>query len=220
MKTQSSIRRIQNASYVISKKIYSKNVLEDDKRGPFSKETPIRHRRKELNDEATNEEFEDVLNDTNCTAKMVEENEINGDLNVTLYPNEHSSRGSVMTSDMMEFQDYPHDQPLRITKAMLVEKSYEAEVDAKKFLYQQAKIKWLSDGDKNSNYFHKHFETFLGTSHPVQVLDTDDNLFYRRISNEVVERMIEDVSHAEIKSALFDIDDFKAPDPDGFITTF
>ncbi|GKC12165.1 hypothetical protein Tco_1008947, partial [Tanacetum coccineum] len=86
----------------------------------------------------------------------------------------------------------PHDQPLRITKAMLVEKSYEAE----------------------------HFETFLGTSHPVQVLDTDDNLFYRRISNEVVERMIGDVSHAEIKSALFDIDDFKAPDPDGFITAF
>ncbi|GJU07319.1 zinc finger, CCHC-type containing protein [Tanacetum coccineum] len=39
--TQSSIRRIQNASYAVSKKIYSKNILEDDKRGPYSKETPI-----------------------------------------------------------------------------------------------------------------------------------------------------------------------------------
>ncbi|GJU24398.1 hypothetical protein Tco_1163019 [Tanacetum coccineum] len=33
----------ENASYAVSKKIYSKNILEDDKRGPYSKETPIRH---------------------------------------------------------------------------------------------------------------------------------------------------------------------------------
>ncbi|GJT21010.1 hypothetical protein Tco_0890947 [Tanacetum coccineum] len=39
--TQSSIRRIQNASYAVSKKIYSKNILEDDKCGPYSKETLI-----------------------------------------------------------------------------------------------------------------------------------------------------------------------------------
>ncbi|GJX36839.1 putative reverse transcriptase domain-containing protein [Tanacetum coccineum] len=42
MKTQSSICRIKNASYAISKKICSKNILEDDKRGPYSKETSIR----------------------------------------------------------------------------------------------------------------------------------------------------------------------------------
>ncbi|GJZ00411.1 hypothetical protein Tco_0517840 [Tanacetum coccineum] len=42
-----ALGRIQNASYAISKKIYSKNILEDEKRGPYSKETPIR--RIELN---------------------------------------------------------------------------------------------------------------------------------------------------------------------------
>ncbi|GJS16614.1 zinc finger MYM-type protein 1-like protein [Tanacetum coccineum] len=36
------MRRIQNASYTVSKKIYSKNILEDEERGPYFKETPIR----------------------------------------------------------------------------------------------------------------------------------------------------------------------------------
>ncbi|GJR52155.1 hypothetical protein Tco_1402676 [Tanacetum coccineum] len=39
--------------------------------------------------------------------------------------------------------------------AKLVEEFYEAEADEEKFLYQEAKIKWLCEGDKNSRFFHR-----------------------------------------------------------------
>ncbi|GKC91651.1 RNA-directed DNA polymerase, eukaryota, reverse transcriptase zinc-binding domain protein [Tanacetum coccineum] len=43
----------------------------------------------------------------------------------------------------------PHNHHLRIHEAKLVEEFYEAEADEEKLLYQQAKIKWLFEGDKN-----------------------------------------------------------------------
>nr|GEX29554.1 RNA-directed DNA polymerase, eukaryota, reverse transcriptase zinc-binding domain protein [Tanacetum cinerariifolium] len=87
-----------------------------------------------MNDEATNKEFEDVLNGTNCTAKMMKENEINGTERISLW------------------KDFIKDK--------------------------------------------------------------------RRISNEVAKRMIGNVSNVEIKSALLDIDYFKATGQDGFTTAF
>nr|GFA09996.1 hypothetical protein [Tanacetum cinerariifolium] len=148
-----------------------------------------------------------------------------GDLNVTLHPNEHSCGSSVMSCDMIEFQEClnkieeflplvkekwshdsngvymyqvvqkmkklksplnhlgwskgsifkrvellreklqkvqteidkePHNFSLRDVEATLVKEFHDAEAsDEEKFLWQQAKIKWLSEGDKNSSYFHK-----------------------------------------------------------------
>nr|GEW13042.1 hypothetical protein [Tanacetum cinerariifolium] len=51
--------------------------------------------------------------------------------------------------------DDPQNQSLRITRVKLQEEFYEAEADEEKFLYQQAKIKWLCEGDKNSRFFHR-----------------------------------------------------------------
>nr|GEV80746.1 RNA-directed DNA polymerase, eukaryota, reverse transcriptase zinc-binding domain protein [Tanacetum cinerariifolium] len=48
----------------------------------------------------------------------------------------------------------PHNQYLRFNKAKLVEEFYEAKAEEEKLLYQQAKIKWLCEGDKNSSFFH------------------------------------------------------------------
>ncbi|GJR07922.1 hypothetical protein Tco_0790574 [Tanacetum coccineum] len=76
-----------------------------------------------------------------------------------------------------------------INEAKLVEEFYEAEANEEKFLYQQAKIKWLCEGDKNS-------------------------------SLEEADKMVSEVSDKEIKEALFDIEDSKAPGPDGFSSAF
>ncbi|GKA15133.1 RNA-directed DNA polymerase, eukaryota, reverse transcriptase zinc-binding domain protein [Tanacetum coccineum] len=59
---------------------------------------------KERNAENEADEMEDVLEINNGTTKVTRANEISGDLNVTLQPNEHSCGSTVMTSDMMEFQ--------------------------------------------------------------------------------------------------------------------
>ncbi|GKA59381.1 RNA-directed DNA polymerase, eukaryota, reverse transcriptase zinc-binding domain protein [Tanacetum coccineum] len=147
----------------------------------------------------------------------------------------------------------PHNHQLRDQEAMLVKEFFEAEADEEKFLYQQAKIKWLCDGDKNSKYFHsvlkgrrskskihsikdkdgityegeqipnvflKHFQEFLGTKNHVQEIASFENMFRNKLRLCDAEKMIRDVSDKEIKDAIFDIDDAKAPGPDGFSAAF
>nr|GEU95713.1 RNA-directed DNA polymerase, eukaryota, reverse transcriptase zinc-binding domain protein [Tanacetum cinerariifolium] len=74
---------------------------------------------------------------------------------------------------------------------------------------------------KVATQFVKHFEGFLGINPPVTKLTVDDNyLFNRKISKTKAIKMIREVSDDEIKIALFDIDDDKAPGPDGYISKF
>ncbi|GJV99439.1 RNA-directed DNA polymerase, eukaryota, reverse transcriptase zinc-binding domain protein [Tanacetum coccineum] len=104
-------------------------------------------------------------------------------------------------------------------EAKLVKEFYEAEEDEEKFLFQQAKIKWLSNGDKNSNYFHK---VLKGRNNRSKILNIEDcsTLFQKRVSEEAALNMIVDVSDKEIKEAMFDIDDSKALGPNGFTAAF
>lgn len=53
-----------------------------------------------------------------------------------------------------------------------MEEFIDTEADEEKFLYQQAKIKWLSEGDKNSNFFHK---VLKGRTHRSKVLSICDD---------------------------------------------
>nr|GEU70676.1 hypothetical protein [Tanacetum cinerariifolium] len=62
----------------------------------------------------------------------------------------------------------PHNHTLRDMEAKLLRYCYEAEADEEKFLYQQEKIKWLSEGDKNSSYFHKVLKGVNNRSKPLK----------------------------------------------------
>ncbi|GJY49503.1 RNA-directed DNA polymerase, eukaryota, reverse transcriptase zinc-binding domain protein, partial [Tanacetum coccineum] len=74
--------------------------------------------------------------------------------------------------------------------------------DEEKLLLQKSKVEWLKEGDGNSAYSHKVLRAGL----------TDAEL--SKIDNQEACRMINEVSNKEIKEALFDIDDNKAPGPD------
>ncbi|GJY35773.1 RNA-directed DNA polymerase, eukaryota, reverse transcriptase zinc-binding domain protein [Tanacetum coccineum] len=100
----------------------------------------------------------------------------------------------------------------RIEEANLVKEFCEAESDEEKFLHQQAKIKWLCDGDKNSSYFHR---VLKGRNN--KILDSCDTLFKEKLSSTDASKMITD---SEIKRALFEIKDSKAPGPNGFTAAF
>nr|GEW60201.1 RNA-directed DNA polymerase, eukaryota, reverse transcriptase zinc-binding domain protein [Tanacetum cinerariifolium] len=69
--------------------------------------------------------------------------------------------------------------------------------------------------------FVKHFEGFLGISPEVAKFSEEDCLlFEKKASSEDAEIMIKDISNDEIKKALFDIEDNKAPRPDEFTSRF
>ncbi|GKD10711.1 RNA-directed DNA polymerase, eukaryota, reverse transcriptase zinc-binding domain protein [Tanacetum coccineum] len=119
----------------------------------------------------------------------------------------------------------PHNHNLRETEALLIKEFHEAERDEEKFLFQQAKIKWLCKGDKNSSFFHKVLKgrrniKFLGKAQHVQDIKEVSTLFQRRINENVAFKITSEVTDKEIKEAMFDIGDSKAPGPDGFSTAF
>ncbi|GJS87046.1 RNA-directed DNA polymerase, eukaryota, reverse transcriptase zinc-binding domain protein [Tanacetum coccineum] len=77
------------------------------------------------------------------------------------------------------------------------------------------------DNSEVAEQFVKHFEGFLGTSPPVtKITDDDSYLFERKINENEANLMVREVSDEEIKNALFDIDDDKAPGPDGYTSKF
>ncbi|GJX81118.1 RNA-directed DNA polymerase, eukaryota, reverse transcriptase zinc-binding domain protein [Tanacetum coccineum] len=124
--------------------------------------------------------------------------------------------------------------------------------DEEKLLAQKAKVKWLSEGDKNTKYFHnvvksrmnlnrimrifdeqgnwfegdkvpdqfvKHFENFLSNNGKTDQIDSD-GLFSKKLTKSKAEFMARDAFDAEVKEAIFRIEDDKAPGHDGFIATF
>ncbi|GKC48369.1 hypothetical protein Tco_1066091, partial [Tanacetum coccineum] len=68
--------------------------------------------------------------------------------------------------------------------------------------------------------FLKNFEQFLSSAYLVQVLDSCDTLFKEKLSSADASKMITDVTDSEIKRALFEIKDSKAPSLDGFTVAF
>nr|GEV14472.1 hypothetical protein [Tanacetum cinerariifolium] len=67
--------------------------------------------------------------------------------------------------------------------------------------------------------FVSHYEQFLRLEGASTPLD-DQGLFTRVLANHKAEFMVREVSHNEIKDALFSMGDDKAPGPDGFTAAF
>ncbi|GJT01522.1 putative RNA-directed DNA polymerase [Tanacetum coccineum] len=68
--------------------------------------------------------------------------------------------------------------------------------------------------------FVDHFQTFLGTCDETFPIEDPDGLFIKKIDAVRALHMVKDVTNEEIKSALFDINDNKAPGPNGFTSRF
>ncbi|GJT05644.1 hypothetical protein Tco_0840106 [Tanacetum coccineum] len=152
-----------------------------------------------------------------------------GDMNVILNPKEHSCGPSIMTSDMIDCQR------LLITIEVGVKIKWLCDADKNnKYFYSvlkgksnKSKVFSLCDDsgisykqDQIPKLFLKHFEKFLGSSYHVQDIISSETLFRRKLSPDAAEKMISSISDAEIKRAMFDIDDLKDHGPDGFTTVF
>ncbi|GKA71325.1 retrovirus-related pol polyprotein from transposon TNT 1-94 [Tanacetum coccineum] len=95
-----------------------------------------------------------------------------------------------------------------------------ARKDEEKLLLQKAKIDWVRhEGAQVAEQFVKHFQNFLGIASSVQNFDME-SLNSKTVCDKDAERMIMNVSEEEIKDALFDICDNKAPGLDGYSAKF
>ena len=59
--------------------------------------------------------------------------------------------------------------------------------------------------------FLEHFQKFLGRKDDVVEFQRDTVEFTNKLSNEEAELLVRDVTEKEIKEAMYDIDDSKAP---------
>ncbi|GJW93057.1 hypothetical protein Tco_0172729, partial [Tanacetum coccineum] len=74
-------------------------------------------------------------------------------------------------------------------------------------------------GNDVPTQFVDHFQRFLGVESNTQSMDGMSDMFTTKLSREEANAMICPISDMKIKQ-MFDIDDDKAPGPDGFISCF
>nr|GEW88281.1 hypothetical protein [Tanacetum cinerariifolium] len=104
----------------------------------------------------------------------------------------------------------PHNASLKKQEAEILKEYSTTKKDEGKLLMQKAKIDWLCEGDKNGKIFHTVIKgRLIVTGLRLSVMKKGRDL--KTVSNEDAEIMVRSVSNEEVKAALFDICDNKAP---------
>nr|GEW95104.1 RNA-directed DNA polymerase, eukaryota, reverse transcriptase zinc-binding domain protein [Tanacetum cinerariifolium] len=76
------------------------------------------------------------------------------------------------------------------------------------------------EGKDMDEQFVKHFKEFLSNRRCIVPLEDFEGLFCIRLNEREANAMIFDVSDKEIKDVMFDIEENKAPGPDGYSYVF
>nr|GEX07717.1 hypothetical protein [Tanacetum cinerariifolium] len=71
----------------------------------------------------------------------------------------------------------PHNKELRIEESSVIEEYVAARKDEEKLLYQKAKVKWLSEGDRNNAFFHRVLKSKSHRSKISTISDDLGNIF-------------------------------------------
>lgn len=78
----------------------------------------------------------------------------------------------------------------------------------------------IFEGEEVARKFVEHFQSFLGKKDIVEDMSNMEDLFTSKLSETEAIGMIREVTDNEIKEAVFEIGDMKAPGPDGFSSVF
>ncbi|XP_071727235.1 uncharacterized protein [Rutidosis leptorrhynchoides] len=128
----------------------------------------------------------------------------------------------------VQIDRYPHDPDFK-DKATKILLDYEA-AKHEEFLIlqkQKARVESICDenglryyGDDVADQFVNHFKSFLGKTDTVTPIAELGDIFSKQLTEDEANYMIKEVTHDEIKEAIFRIDSDKAAGPDGFTSQF
>ncbi|XP_071704822.1 uncharacterized protein [Rutidosis leptorrhynchoides] len=144
------------------------------------------------------------------------------------------SQGNVFTNSLTlkeslrvaqkDVDNMPYDVQVKKIAVNILHKYNEAVSDELKVLLQQAKIKWLKEGDKNTKFFHSILRARKNKNRvdtdSVNSLDGYEDIFTTKLTTAEASIMVTELTYVEIKQALFDIDDNKPAGPDGYSSLF
>ncbi|GKA77311.1 hypothetical protein Tco_0783772, partial [Tanacetum coccineum] len=82
--------------------------------------------------------------------------------------------------------------------------------------FQKANVEWISSGDRNTKYFYK----VIARNNEEGIAMNTEKFFINRLFDDEAAKMVIDVTDKEIKEAMFDIGENKAPGLDGFTSAF
>ncbi|GJY45973.1 RNA-directed DNA polymerase, eukaryota, reverse transcriptase zinc-binding domain protein, partial [Tanacetum coccineum] len=122
----------------------------------------------------------------------------------------------------------PYDKDIKAKSIKALEEYNVAVKDEENLMAQKARIDWLNDGDKNSAFFHKVIKGrrsrnrvhTIYAENGMNLKEKKSPNSFNTLSPEEATDMIREVTDKEIKDALFDIGDNKAPGPDGYSSVF
>ncbi|GJR62664.1 probable L-cysteine desulfhydrase, chloroplastic [Tanacetum coccineum] len=117
----------------------------------------------------------------------------------------------------------PFNTEFKVEESKALSEYRDAANDENKLLKQKAKIKWLREGDKNTAFFHKVMKGRKHINRIESICNEEGIRFYGNdvpAHDEEANGMICPVTDLEIKQAMFDIDNDKAPGPNGFTSCF
>nr|GEZ34623.1 reverse transcriptase domain, reverse transcriptase zinc-binding domain protein [Tanacetum cinerariifolium] len=123
-------------------------------------------------------------------------------------------------------EDNPFDTALKEKATKVLNEYLEVSNDELKLLQQKAKIKCLSEGDQNTDYFHgilkarKHKRIIESICDENGVRYEVDISFEKMLTDDEANEMIKLVTDEEIKDAIFDIDSNKASGHDRYTSRF
>ncbi|GJV10401.1 RNA-directed DNA polymerase, eukaryota, reverse transcriptase zinc-binding domain protein [Tanacetum coccineum] len=133
-------------------------------------------------------------------------------------------QGNDLKKAQTNLDNHPHNQDIKEKEVNALKNYNEAANDEESFLFQKAKVDWICKGDRNNQFFHKIIKSRRQVNKIISICDDAGNrlegVFGTKLNHEEAMDMIKEVTDSEIKNALFDIGDNKAPGPDGYTSTF
>nr|GEV70540.1 hypothetical protein [Tanacetum cinerariifolium]GEV70977.1 hypothetical protein [Tanacetum cinerariifolium] len=108
----------------------------------------------------------------------------------------------------------PHNHDIKEKEVITLKEYNKALKDEDSLLSQKVKVDWISKGDRNNQNIHKILKSRRKASKIVSICDDQG----RRSEGTLIEG--QEIIDLEIKNAMFNTQDNKAPGPDGYASTF